>query len=134
MTPKRGYYKPVVSILGKDFVGSKIHAPLTPYPELRILPMDTVIATKGTGVVTCVPTNSPDDYMTTQDLKHKPEYYGIDPEWINHELVPVIHTDRYGDLTAKTLCEELKIKSPKDTNQLAEAKKLAYKEDFYQVL
>lgn len=131
LTPKRGYYKPLVSILGKDFVGSKIHAPLTPYLELRILPMDTVIATKGTGVVTCVPTNSPDDYMTTQDLKHKPEYYGIDPEWINHELVPVIHTDRYGDLTAKTLCEELKIKSPKDTNQLAEAKKLAYKEDFY---
>ncbi|QEU60571.1 Cdc60 [Kluyveromyces lactis] len=131
LTPERGNYKPVVSVLGKHFVGSKIHAPLTPYPELRILPMDTVIATKGTGVVTCVPTNSPDDYMTTQDLKHKPEYYGIDPEWINHELVPVIHTDRYGDLTAKSLCEELKIKSPKDTNQLAEAKKLAYKEDFY---
>lgn len=131
LTPKRGYYKPIVTISGKHFIGSKIHAPLAAYEELRILPMETVIANKGTGVVTCVPSNSPDDYMTTKDLQHKPEYYGIEADWIKHEPIPIINTEKYGDLIAKAVCEENKIKSPKDTNQLAEAKKIAYKEDYY---
>ncbi|XDT41434.1 tRNA synthetases class I (I, L, M and V) [Nakaseomyces glabratus] len=131
LTPVRGEYSPVAVINGKAFIGTKIHAPLTPYKELRILPMETVIATKGTGVVTCVPTNSPDDYMTVKDLIKKSEYYGIDPTWIDMELIPVIKTDKYGDLTAKALCEELKIQSPNDTTKLAEAKKIAYKEDYY---
>ncbi|KAM3163729.1 Leucyl-tRNA synthetase [Lachancea thermotolerans] len=131
LTPKRGYYKPLVTISGKDFIGSKIRAPLSAYDELRILPMETVIATKGTGVVTCVPSNSPDDYMTTRDLQNKSQFYGIDPEWVKHEPVPIIRSERYGDLTAQKICEELKIRSPKDTVPLAEAKKIAYKEDFY---
>lgn len=131
LTPKRGDYKPVVTVSGKCFIGTKIHAPLTPYKELRILPMETVIATKGTGVVTCVPSNSPDDFMTSKDLRNKPEYYGIEADWIKHDPVPIINTDKYGDLIAKAICEEMKIQSPKDTNLLGEAKKLAYKEDFY---
>ncbi|SCU82602.1 LADA_0C06678g1_1 [Lachancea dasiensis] len=131
LTPIRGSYKPIVTISGKDFIGSKIHAPLSAYKELRILPMETVIATKGTGVVTCVPSNSPDDFMTTKDLQNKPEYYGIQADWVKHEIVPIIHSDKYGDVTAEAICKELKIKSPKDTVPLAEAKKLAYKEDFY---
>ncbi|AET38122.1 leucine--tRNA ligase CDC60 Ecym_2389 [Eremothecium cymbalariae DBVPG len=131
LTPKRGYYKPIITMRGDKFIGSKIHAPLAAYPELRILPMESIIATKGTGVVTCVPSNSPDDYITTQDLKTKPEYYGIDPEWIKYDPVPIITTEKYGDLIAKNICEEFKIRSPRDVNQLAEAKKIAYKEDFY---
>lgn len=131
LTPKRGSYKPVMTINGKALIGTKIHAPLTPYKELRILPMETVIATKGTGVVTCVPSNSPDDFMTTKDLRNKPEYYGIQPEWVQYDPVPIIHTDKYGDLIAQAICEEKKIQSPKDVNPLSEAKKVAYKEDFY---
>ncbi|SCU95448.1 LAME_0F12200g1_1 [Lachancea meyersii CBS 8951] len=131
LTPTRGQYKSVASIVGKDFIGSAIHAPLSAYDVLRILPMETVIATKGTGVVTCVPSNSPDDFMTTRDLQNKAEYYGIDAEWVKHEPVAIIRTEKYGDVTAKAICEELKIKSPKDTVLLAEAKKIAYKEDYY---
>ncbi|EJS41402.1 cdc60p [Saccharomyces arboricola H-6] len=131
LTPKRGFYKPVVTVPGRAFIGTKIHAPQSVYPELRILPMETVIATKGTGVVTCVPSNSPDDYITTKDLLHKPEYYGIKPEWIDYEIVPIMRTEKYGDLTAKAIVEEKKIQSPKDKNLLAEAKKIAYKEDYY---
>ena len=55
LTPERGFYKPIVSVPGRAFIGTRIHAPQSVYPELRILPMETVIATKGTGVVTCVP-------------------------------------------------------------------------------
>ncbi|KAL6933468.1 cytosolic leucyl tRNA synthetase [Hanseniaspora guilliermondii] len=132
ITPQRGYYRPVVTISGKDFIGTKINPPLAQQSNLRILPMETVIATKGTGVVTCVPSNSPDDYMTLSDLKNKSAYYGIDNDWVKDlEVLPIIDTEKYGNLTAKTLCEEMKIQSPKDSVKLAEAKKIAYKEDYY---
>ncbi|KAL6947792.1 cytosolic leucyl tRNA synthetase [Hanseniaspora uvarum] len=132
ITPQRGYYKPVVTISGKDFIGTQINPPLAQQSNLRILPMETVIATKGTGVVTCVPSNSPDDFMTLSDLKNKSAYYGIDNDWVKDlEVLPIIDTEKYGNLTAKTLCEEMKIQSPKDAVKLAEAKKIAYKEDYY---
>lgn len=133
LTPKKGVYKPILSIPGKAFVGSKIDAPLSVYGELRILPMETVIASKGTGVVTCVPSNSPDDYITTKDLLHKPEYYGIDASWVKDldQTIPLIESEKHGNFIAKALVEELKIQSPKDKVALAEAKKIAYKEDYY---
>lgn len=132
LTPKRGYFKSVVDINGSDLIGAKINAPLSAYKEVRVLPMETILPTKGTGVVTCVPSDSPDDYITTLDLKKKAEYYKIDSSWVIDDILPVIETPTYGDLTAKTLVENLKIQSPKDKEKLAEAKELAYKEGFYQ--
>ena len=87
---------------------------------------------QGTAVVTCVPSDSPDDYVTTLDLRKKAEYYKIDPAWCALEPVPVLSTPSYGELTAKTLVEQFRIQSPKDAKQLGEAKELAYKEGFYQ--
>lgn len=132
LTPTRGEYDATATISGNDLIGSKIHAPLSVYPELRVLPMDTILPTKGTGVVTSVPSDSPDDYITSIDLHNKPEYYKIEKDWAAFEPVPIIKTPTYGDLTAKTLVEQLKIKSPKDKDALAQAKELAYKEGFYQ--
>ncbi|ODV97801.1 hypothetical protein PACTADRAFT_83214 [Pachysolen tannophilus NRRL Y-2460] len=131
LTPKRGYFKSVIDINGKTLIGSKIHAPLAVHKELRILPMETVLASKGTGVVTCVPSDSPDDFITQKELFHKPEYYGIEKEWAAPELVPIIKTEKYGEKCAEFLVNELKIQSPKDSIQLAKAKELAYKEGFY---
>lgn len=131
ISPKRGYYKSVVDVNGKVLVGSKIHAPLAAHKELRVLPMETVLANKGTGVVTCVPSDSPDDYITTRDLANKPEYYQIKKEWVQTEIIPLIRTEKYGDKCAEFLVNELKIQSPKDAVQLAAAKEAAYKEGFY---
>jgi leucyl-tRNA synthetase len=82
-------------------------------------------------VVTCVPSDSPDDYITSLDLAKKAAYYSLDPSWIPSEAIPVLSTPTYGNLTAQKLCEEMKIQSPKDLKQLAEAKEVAYKEGFY---
>jgi leucyl-tRNA synthetase len=82
-------------------------------------------------VVTSVPSDSPDDYATLMDLRKKAEYYKIDPAWAAPEPVPVLSTPTYGDMTAPALVKALKINSPKDTKQLAEAKEIAYKEGFY---
>lgn len=130
ITPARGEYKPVATINGSKLIGSKIKAPLSAYDELRVLPMETVLANKGTGVVTCVPSDSPDDFITTKELQNKPEYYGIEKEWVK-DVVPVLKTEKYGESTAETLVKELKIQSPKDALQLAKAKEAAYKEGFY---
>lgn len=132
LTPKRGDWSSVAQIPGSALIGAVIDAPLAVLKNLRVLPMETVLANKGTGVVTCVPSDSPDDYITTLDLANKPEYYKIEKDWVNTEPVSVIVTPTYGELTAKVLVEELKIRSPKDKDLLTKAKELAYKEGFYQ--
>lgn len=86
---------------------------------------------QGTGVVTSVPSDSPDDYQTLVDIRKKPDFYKIDPSWAAIDPVPVLSTPTYGDLTAPAIVKQLKIQSQKDTKQLAEAKELAYKEGFY---
>jgi leucyl-tRNA synthetase len=130
---KQGVIEKVGEIGGTDLVGSLVYAPLSVYKEgVRVLPMESVLPTKGTGVVTCVASDSPDDYVTVRELAKKPEFYGIQKEWAELEIVPIVETPSYGDLCAKTLVEKLKINSPKDTKQLAEAKELAYKEGFFQ--
>ncbi|KAJ1908902.1 cytosolic leucyl tRNA synthetase [Tieghemiomyces parasiticus] len=121
------------TVVGRDLVGTKVLAPLSQYTDgVYVLPMENVLATKGTGVVTSVPSDSPDDYATLQDLLKKPDYYQIDRAWVEpFPAVPVLSTPTYGDMSAPALCKQLKINSQKDRVQLAEAKELAYKEGFY---
>ncbi|KAF2711963.1 leucyl-tRNA synthetase [Pleomassaria siparia CBS 279.74] len=135
--PEWGVFPQVATFKGKDVIGTIINAPLSIHTAgVRILPMETVKDTKGTAVVTCVPSDSPDDYATVLDLAKKAEYYGIKKEWVDFGkedfgIIPIIETPSYGNLTAKFLVEELKIQSPKDTKKLEEAKEKAYKEGFY---
>lgn len=129
--PEWGVFPKVADLKGSDVIGTLVNAPLSIHKQVRILPMESVKSTKGTGVVTCVPSDSPDDYATIQDLIKKADYYGIKKEWAELDILPIIDTPSYGNLTAKFLVEKMKINSPKDAKQLAEAKDLAYKEGFY---
>jgi leucyl-tRNA synthetase len=50
-----------------------------------VLPLLTILTNKGTGVVTSVPSDSPDDYMALLDLKRKDklrEKYHVKDEWV----------------------------------------------------
>ena len=117
---------------GSAVIGTLVDAPLSIHTQgVRILPMESVLATKGTGVVTSVPSDSPDDFATIRELAKKADYYGIQKEWAELEIRPIINTPSYGDVCAKFLVQEMKINSPKDTKLLAEAKDLAYKEGYY---
>ncbi|KAI2636056.1 leucyl-tRNA synthetase [Xylaria nigripes] len=130
ITSSWGQYHQVVGLKGSDVIGTLVHAPLSIHEKgIRILPMGTVKPTKGTGVVTCVPSDSPDDYATVLDLKKKPEFYGIQKEWVVEDILPIIQTPT-SNLIAKHLYETMKINSPKD-QKLPEAKEIAYKEGFY---
>ncbi|KAH8924540.1 leucine-tRNA ligase [Atractiella rhizophila] len=121
----------LVEVKGESLIGTKIKAPLSVHQQVHILPMETVLATKGTGVVTCVPSDSPDDWITLAELKKKAPFYKIDALWASAEPISVLSTPSYGDMSAKTLCEQLKVNSPKDSKQLLEAKEKAYQEGFY---
>lgn len=44
---------------------------MTTYNKIYALPMLTIKDNKGTGVVTSVPSDSPDDYAALTDLKKK---------------------------------------------------------------
>ena len=52
----------VARLKGQDIMGVALSAPLTSYPKIYTLPMLTIKDNKGTGVVTSVPSDSPDDY------------------------------------------------------------------------
>lgn len=130
ITP-RGHIEQLAEIEGSKMIGTKITAPFAIHPEVYVLPMENVLSTKGTGVVTSVPSDSPDDFQTLTDLRKKPEFYKIDPSWVAIDPVPVISTPAYGEMTAPAVVKRLKIQSQKDVKQLAEAKELAYKEGFY---
>ncbi|KAG9302769.1 hypothetical protein G9A89_009546 [Geosiphon pyriformis] len=128
---QRGVVTQLGEIKGAALIGTQVKAPLSKYDQVYVLPMENVLPNKGTGVVTSVPSDSPDDYAALQDLIKKPAYYKIDPHWASFEPIPIIQTSIYGDLGAPTLCQQKKINSQKDRIQLAEAKELLYKEGFY---
>lgn len=58
-------------IMGTDLMGLPLEAPHAVHKRVYTLPMMTISMKKGTGVVTCVPSDSPDDWMATQDLRNK---------------------------------------------------------------
>ncbi|CAI6338018.1 unnamed protein product [Periconia digitata] len=120
----------ITDILRADVIGTLVNAPLSINERVRVLPMETVKFSKGTGVVTSVPSDSPDDYATIIDLTKKADYYGIKKEWVERDIIPIIETPKYGSLIAPSLVQSMKINSPKDP-KLLEAKEEAYKEGFY---
>jgi leucyl-tRNA synthetase len=66
-------------------MGVALEAPLTCNTKIYTLPMLTIKEDKGTGVVTSVPSDSPDDYAALVDLKKKQpfrEKYGIKDEMV----------------------------------------------------
>lgn len=71
-------------------MGAALKAPMTSYERIYALPMLTIKEDKGTGVVTSVPSDSPDDYAALVDLKKKQpfrEKYGIADEMVKKLLL-----------------------------------------------
>ena len=59
-------------MLGEELFGIRVKAPLSFYSDgVYILPMLSLSENKGTGVVMCVPSDSPDDFASLRDLKNK---------------------------------------------------------------
>ncbi len=62
-----------------------MQAPNSPHERIYVLPLLTILTNKGTGVVTSVPSDAPDDYAALMDLKKKEpmrKKFGVKDEWV----------------------------------------------------
>lgn len=128
--------KQVLTFTGQDLVGAALKAPLTPHEKIYVLPMLSVLTTKGTGVVTSVPSDSPDDYTAFRELKNKPDFrkkFGVTDEMVlPFEVINIINIPGLGDCAAQTVVDAMKIKSPNDRALLDKAKEEVYQKGFYE--
>uniref|UniRef100_A0A8D0DXC2 Leucine--tRNA ligase, cytoplasmic n=1 Tax=Salvator merianae TaxID=96440 RepID=A0A8D0DXC2_SALMN len=135
-TKTNGVVPVVKELMGEEILGAALSAPLTSYKIIYALPMLTIKEDKGTGIVTSVPSDSPDDIAALRDLKKKQALrakYGIKDEMVlPFEPVPIIDIPGYGNLSAPLICDELKIQSQNDREKLAEAKERVYLKGFYE--
>ncbi|KAI4315242.1 hypothetical protein L6164_028072 [Bauhinia variegata] len=124
----------LLELTGNDLIGLPLKSPLSFNEVIYALPMLSVLMDKGTGIVTSVPSDAPDDYMALQDLKSKSAFrqkYGVKDEWVlPFESVPIIRVPDLGDKCAEEVCLRKKIKSQNERDKLAEAKKETYLKGF----
>jgi leucyl-tRNA synthetase len=120
---------------GTELMGTKLNAPLSIYNTVYVLPMMTISDKKTTGVVTSVPSDSPDDFAALRDLQSKPamrEKFGVTAEMCSLKPTPIIRIPDLGNLSAVKVVEDLGIKSQNDKELLAKAKDMCYKQGFYE--
>jgi leucyl-tRNA synthetase len=124
----------LTELSGTDLIGLLLKSPLAFNEIIYALPMMTILTDKGTGIVTSVPSDSPDDFMALQDLVSKPALrakFGVKDEWVlPFKAVPIINIPEFGDKSAEKVCFDLKIKSQNDKEKLAEAKRMTYLKGF----
>lgn len=83
--PVRGKPQCILKLTGQDLIGIPLRSPRCAHEQIYALPLLTILMNKGTGIVTSVPSDSPDDYAALCDLKKKPklrEKYGVCDEWV----------------------------------------------------
>ncbi|MEA1993315.1 MAG: leucine--tRNA ligase [Euryarchaeota archaeon] len=124
----------VGSLKGKELLGKYATAPGIER-KIMILPSTFCDPDRGTGIVTSVPSDAPDDWMGLYDLQKDKmlcKKYSLDWEAVKKiHPIPIIKTKGFGELPAVEICKELGIKSQKDRELLEKAKKKVYSTGFY---
>ncbi|MBN1160118.1 MAG: leucine--tRNA ligase, partial [Candidatus Diapherotrites archaeon] len=120
---------PGTELLGKYCIAPGVER------EIIILPAEFADPNVGTGLVTCVPSDAPYDYIALMDLKNNKEYaekFGLDYDKVKKiEIIPIIETKEWGDAAGKTIVEKMGIKSQKEVEKLEEATQIIYKAGFH---
>lgn len=126
--------KCVETFRGDELLGLAVSAPLAKYDKVYVLPLLTISMSKGTGVVTSVPSDAPDDYVSLKALQDKEDFrakYNITAEMVlPYEVVPIIDIEGFGNVSAVFMCEKLKITSFNDKAKLQQAKDETYLKGF----
>uniref|UniRef100_A0A2R5L832 leucine--tRNA ligase n=1 Tax=Ornithodoros turicata TaxID=34597 RepID=A0A2R5L832_9ACAR len=135
-TKENGKVDILLKLTGQGIMGLPLRSPLTSYSVIYTLPMLTIKEDKGTGIVTSVPSDAPDDFAALRDLKQKEalrQKFGVqDSMVLPFDPVPIIDVPSFGSLSAVAVCDQLKIQSQNDRDKLQEAKERVYMKGFYE--
>ena len=121
-------------VRGKDLVGKEVVAPGI-NRAVPVLPSTFIDQGRGTGIVTSVPSDAPDDFVALRDLQGDAKIlkrYGLDADRIRAiQPVSIIRTPGWGPLPAVEIVERLGIRDQKDREKLEAAKAEVYRSGFY---
>ena len=106
------------SIKGSSLINTQVSIPMV-NRKVPVLPGPFADPNVATGVVMSVPAHAPYDYIALLETKEP-----IDP-------ITIINAKDLGENPAKTVCEQLGIKSQNETEKLEEATDLVYKKEFH---
>ena len=128
----------VGTIPGKEMIGWMCEAPMI-HREIPVFPATFCNPDVGTGLVTSVPSDAPDDWVSLQKVKENPEMktvYGLSQELIDSVVpISIIEMKDYGEFPAKDAIEKLEIFKNKDEAKIkelmTEAKKQVYKDGYH---
>ncbi len=122
------------TLRGADLIGLDGVAPMI-NRAVPVLPGSFIDQGRGTGIVTSVPSDAPDDYVALREIQADDallKRYRLDAERIRGiQPVPIIKTPGWGPLPAKDIVERLGITSQKQKDKLTAAKAEVYKSGFY---
>ncbi len=125
----------VGTVRGADLVGQDGIAPMI-NRAIPVLPGSFIDQGRGTGIVTSVPSDAPDDYVALREVQADDALlarYHLDPERIRAIApVAIIKTPGWGPLPAKEIVDRMGIASQREKEKLAAAKAEVYKSGFYQ--
>ncbi|MBN2423242.1 leucine--tRNA ligase [Candidatus Woesearchaeota archaeon] len=121
-------------IPAKEMIGKYALAPGID-KEIIVLPSYFCDPNIGTGIVTSVPSDAPDDYIGLRDLQESQEEcekFGLNWEDIKKiEVIPIIKTKEWGDTAAVKIVEDWKIKNQREREKLEDARKIIYKAGYH---
>ncbi len=117
----------------KELLGKMVLAPGIER-EVPILPAPFCDTNVGSGIVTCVPSDAPYDYVALRRLQqHEQECtkYGLSYQDVQKiTLIPIIKSKGYGDFPAKEIVQKMGIKELNDP-KLKDATQEIYKAGFH---
>jgi leucyl-tRNA synthetase, archaeal and cytosolic family len=121
------------TVPGKDMIGWMCEAPMI-HRSIPVFPATFCDPNVGSGLVTSVPSDAPDDWISLEALKkdgNMAEKYGLSDKIVNSvEPISIISIEGYGDFPAKDVIESMGITEPGDP-RLDEAKKQVYKDGYH---
>ncbi|MCL2032586.1 MAG: leucine--tRNA ligase [Methanomassiliicoccaceae archaeon] len=120
-------------VAGRDMIGWMCEAPMI-HREIPVFPASFSDPNVGSGLVTSVPSDAPDDWISLEALKKDPaltEEYGLPRSLVDSvDPISIISIEGYGEFPAHDAIKEMGITQPGDP-RLDEAKKQVYKDGYH---
>ncbi|MFQ6106584.1 MAG: leucine--tRNA ligase [Thermoplasmata archaeon] len=124
----------VGSINGSDLIGKGVRAPVIG-KEIPVLPSRFIDQRKGTGIVTSVPSDAPDDWIALRDLQEDDAtllQFGLNPDEVRRiKPVPIITSEGWGPLPAAEIVDRMGIRNQMERDKLDTAKDEIYRTGYY---